>query len=310
LTAAAVLSLVSQYPDWDHEKAVWVVFKESSYRTDATNPAGPFYGLFQISAIHGYSAEQLHDPATNVAVAYRLYQERGWTPWPVAAKFAGSSNMGVTQDGWFDWAQRMPGPPEKVWEGTNTLAGIVFHSAVGSLQGVVNVVFGPVENQRSVTGVVGYDGRFIQFYPVTACPWANGNRSLNMSLLGFEFEGGRDTPATVSEPLTVQQEDVSVRILRDLAEYKRVPVSFWQRPTTLKEHREISATACPSGRITWPAILQKLASSPSPTSSQQLDAVLAVALQIHEFSLGKAVQPISQERKAVFAAVNDLVQRQ
>lgn len=215
----------------------------------------------------------------------------------------------ITADGWFDWAERLPGPSEKVWSGTNEIAGVVFHSAVGSLQGVVNVVFGPVENQRSVTGVISYQGRFIQFYPVTACPWANGSRVLNITLLGFEFEGGRDTPATVSEPLLPQQEDAAARILRDLAAYKRVGVDFWQRPTTLKEHREIHATACPSGRITWPAILQKLAGpqtpGPVPTSDEQLDALSAVLRQVIDFRKGAPLKPLDARQHDVFLWLAD-----
>lgn len=168
----------------------------------------------------------------------------------------------LTADGWFDFAERMPGPADKIWPDANLNQGVVFHSAVGSLQGVINIVLGPTSNYRSVTGVIGYDGRFVQFYPVTASPWANGSHDTNRRFLGFEHEGGVDTPATVSEPLTDAQVAVDVRILKDLAAYKGVGVDYWKRPSTLVEHREIFPTACPSGRIRWDDILAGLTPAP------------------------------------------------
>jgi hypothetical protein len=101
LTAATVLSLIAQYPDWSHDKALWLAFKESGYDAAAINPAGPYYGLFQIGAPegrgHGATPEQLLDPATNVRVAHALYQERGWSPWPIAASYpeASAVTLGV-----------------------------------------------------------------------------------------------------------------------------------------------------------------------------------------------------------------------
>ncbi len=166
----------------------------------------------------------------------------------------------IDSQGWFDWAERQPGPPAKLWPDANRLRGVVLHSAVGSLQGVINVVMGPA--QVSVTGVVGYDGRFVQFYAVTASPWANGSHEANRSFIGIEHEGG--APGNESEPLTPEQVAADVRILQDLAAYKGVGVDFWQRPTTLIEHREIYATACPSGRIPWDAIIAGLAPPPPP----------------------------------------------
>ena len=176
-------------------------------------------------------------------------------------------------DGFFDWAERMPGPANKVWPDTNSNEAVVFHSAVGSLQGVINVVFRPFNpgdetTKRSVTGVVGYDGGFVQFYPVTASPWANGSYEFNQRYLGFEFEGGADTPETVSEPLTTAQVDAAVHILRDLAGWKNVSPTYWERPWTLKEHRELVATSCPSGRIPWDVILAAL--KPGPVAPDKL----------------------------------------
>lgn len=161
----------------------------------------------------------------------------------------------IDAQGWFTWGGHQSGLPFKVWPGTNKIEGVVFHSAVGSLSGVVNVVNDP-NQMRSVTGAIGYDGRFIQFYPVTACVWANGTKEANLAYPAFEFEGGY--PGNEREPLTPDQTSTAVRILQDLAAYKGVSESYWRRPTTLIEHREIVATACPSGRIGWDEIVAGL----------------------------------------------------
>lgn len=171
----------------------------------------------------------------------------------------------ITPDGWFDFAIRMPGPANKVWPEQNAIAGVVLHSAVGSQQGVIDRVMSTA--QVSVTGTIAYDGSFVQFYPVTASPWANGSHEHNIDFLGFEHEGGVDTPSTVHEPLTPEQVATDIRILQDLAAYKGIGVDYWQRPSTLIEHREIYATACPSGRIPWDSILAGLAPPPSPPSA-------------------------------------------
>ena len=191
----------------------------------------------------------------------------------------------ITPDGFFDWAERMSGPAHKVWPETNTLEAVVFHSAVGSLQGVVNVVMGLA--QKSVTGVVGYDGGFVQFYPVTASPWANGSHEFNRRYLGFEFEGGADTPETVSEPLTTAQVDAAVHILRDLAGWKNVSPTYWERPWTLKEHRELVATACPSGRIPWDAILAQLKGEPVAEPTQEQLRGMVVEAVVNKYLLVK-----------------------
>lgn len=192
----------------------------------------------------------------------------------------------ITPDGWFDWAERHPGPPEKLWGDVNALQGVVFHSAVGSLEGVINIVMGPASNNRSVTGAVGYDGRFVQFYPVTASPWANGSHLANRSFLGFENEGGVDKPATVHELLTEEQIAADVRILNDLAEYKGVDGNYWYGPFTetdtdahLYEHNQMvrfggSPTACPSGRIPWNEIQRRLhVVPPPPPAAKVIDGI-------------------------------------
>lgn len=59
------------------------MFCESSGNPNAY-AAGNF-GLMQINGIHsvlvGGDPSVFYDPETNVAMAYRLYSERGWQPW-------------------------------------------------------------------------------------------------------------------------------------------------------------------------------------------------------------------------------------
>ncbi len=162
-------------------------------------------------------------------------------------------------DGWFDWATKDPATLEKTYQGiTNSLEAVFFHSAVGTYQGTINVVkeWPQPTNPRSVTAVVDESGETTQFYPVTACPWANASREWNTKGIGIEFAGGYNGQGhRVDEPITDPQMITATRLLIDLAQFKGVDTSYWQRPTTLKEHREVYATACPSGRIRWADIV-------------------------------------------------------
>ena len=195
----------------------------------------------------------------------------------------------IDVQGWFSWAERIPGPLNKTWPETNLMVGAVYHSAVGSLQGVIDTVMGPEE--KSVTGVVGQDGRFVQFYPVTLSPWANGSHYANSHYLGFEFEGG--AAGNEGEPLTDAQINVGTRILADLAVYKNVSTEYWVRPTTLIEHREIFPTACPSGRIPWQRIIDGLVVPPPSTQ----DVIYALVSAAQFARLGYNFADLSDEDK-------------
>ena len=72
----------------DPETAMRIVSCESGWNPAARSRTGDT-GLFQINDIHrapggvaeGLTIEDLSDPATNVAVARKLYDAQGWTPW-------------------------------------------------------------------------------------------------------------------------------------------------------------------------------------------------------------------------------------
>lgn len=72
----------------DPETAMRIVSCESGWNPAARSRTGDT-GLFQINDIHrapggvaeGLTIADLSDPATNVAVARKLYNAQGWTPW-------------------------------------------------------------------------------------------------------------------------------------------------------------------------------------------------------------------------------------
>lgn len=71
-----------------YSKALSVARCESTLNPNAVSPGGGNHGLFQINTVHrglvasmGYSWSQIYDPYVNSAVARRIYDESGWSPW-------------------------------------------------------------------------------------------------------------------------------------------------------------------------------------------------------------------------------------
>jgi hypothetical protein len=79
--------VVSVFPE-DSYTAIRIVTCESNWNPAARSRTGDT-GLFQINDIHrapggvaeGLTIADLSDPATNVAIARKLYDAQGWTPW-------------------------------------------------------------------------------------------------------------------------------------------------------------------------------------------------------------------------------------
>lgn len=65
--------LINQYP-WPADQAYRIMMCESGGNANAYNPRSGATGLFQI--LNGP-----FDPAENVALAFRMWQQRGWQPW-------------------------------------------------------------------------------------------------------------------------------------------------------------------------------------------------------------------------------------
>jgi len=177
----------------------------------------------------------------------------------------------ITQDGWLDWAIRVPGPLDKCYSASNTGIGYVPHSAVGFYGGWAARLFS--EERRpdgrytpyaaaSVHGWIAYDGTVTQHYPLTASCWASGCEYPNSNFIAFENEGGLEPH---DEPLTPAQVQANARIVRELAAWRgwsdiRRPRDAQDTAATLYEHNECTRwgsapTACPSRRIPWESIL-------------------------------------------------------
>ena len=77
--------LVAQY-SWPVETVMAIMYAESGCRSDALSATGD-RGLMQINWVHsakvGGDLTKLYDPATNLAVAYQIYQASGFSPWSV-----------------------------------------------------------------------------------------------------------------------------------------------------------------------------------------------------------------------------------
>lgn len=80
---AAYEPLVAQY-GWNVHIAMAIMQAESGCNPTATSPTCD-HGLMQINCVHaaavGGNLALLNDPATNVRVAYQVYQGAGWSAW-------------------------------------------------------------------------------------------------------------------------------------------------------------------------------------------------------------------------------------
>lgn len=178
--------------------------------------------------------------------------------------------MGITADGWIDWAERVPGHTEKVNGWLNPVAGFVAHSAEGWEA--------YLRSNPPQTAAVGgrkswhlsnlLDGRLLQHYPIYAQCWASGATLPNNSFVAMEHEG------VAPVPLTPAQTRTTTLVIQELA-----AIGGWnpQRQVNLWEHRECTRwgaepTACPSNRIPWDVILAAPGGDPlDPVKEDALD---------------------------------------
>lgn len=177
----------------------------------------------------------------------------------------------IDNNGWFDWAIHIPSGYNKLWPNVNSLQGYIPHSAVGHADDVTAQQANDAI-AKTVHGCIRFNGEVLQYLPVFASPWASGSFKANTNFVAFENEGGW-LSVGYDQPLTPEQVDSNVRIIIELGEYKHVDSSYWHRPVSaadlhasLYEHNECTRfgslpTACPSGRIPWPTILERLKST-------------------------------------------------
>lgn len=198
----------------------------------------------------------------------------------------------LTADGWFDWAARDPGPPEKVNGGRNTLRGVVPHSAEGYWPQLRVELWKP-ERRASWAASNLADGRFVQHYPVYAQTWTSGARYPNDNFFAFENEG------VAGVALTDLQVANIVRVVAELSELggwtPERPTSAADLGATLYEHRECvrwgaDPTACPSGRIPWERILEEVM---GPTK-EEFGALFRLVLEMRQ-AFGAAIFDLAKQ---------------
>lgn len=166
----------------------------------------------------------------------------------------------ITSDGWFDWAERDPGPVAKTNGGRNTVRGFVPHSAEGYWP-YLQTLLHSMAREASWGASNLKNGRLVQHYSIFAQTWTSGAGYPNNNFFSNETEG------VAGEPLTDGQVNNIVRQVRELSALKlwtpRRPTSPTDTTATLYEHTDCvrwgaKYTACPSGRIPWPRIMAAL----------------------------------------------------
>lgn len=187
--------------------------------------------------------------------------------------------------------------------------GAFFHDAVGWRHGAL-AVFEDPNNRASAHIIINLGGPPWQFIDFDHPAWHAGGRIpaghegvgalANLFYWGFEYEGGYPTPT----PITDYQIDVTIDLCKWLTQ---VYGFIWpaERRNDLWEHREVANTLCPSDRIRWPEIIQRLA-------SQHSDERTAAIVRTHLAPIQRQVNELRsylEERQAweAFAATFGLV---
>ncbi len=161
------------------------------------------------------------------------------------------------------FAIRRPGPSWKTgYPGVaaTSLAekeGEVKHNAQGSLAGALAVLDGPQQSSWHFT--IAKDGKIFQHYPLESITWHSGlpgDRKTDTSLIGNLTLIGEEHEGVAGEPLTQAQFDSTLRISQFIRDNcPRVKANPPMLHKNLWEHRELTPTSCPSGRIPWGALI-------------------------------------------------------
>jgi len=150
----------------------------------------------------------------------------------------------------------LPGPankqsyewPDKLTERTGR--GALVHSMEGLWQSAIARLDSTA--QVSWHFSITYDGIVLQSYPLSAVCW-HGGFYANCRWAGIECEG------RAGEVLTIPQTTALIELLWWMAHEEGWPYFKHERETgTLLEHRWYCATECPSGRIPFAYIIERL----------------------------------------------------
>lgn len=220
--------------------------------------------------------------------------------------------MTIDSAGWFNWAsERVPGPPDKVYSVENSIGGVVPHSMVGYYPAWLRRLTSTARDAdgrytdyaaASVTGSILLDGRLIQHYSLEASCWGSGSAYPNTHFNAYEFEGG--APGNVNEPYNVKQTNTLVRIIKETSEFglwnPSRPRNASDKLATLYEHNECRrwgspSTACPSGRVPWSYVLQKLEEDMAGATPEE---VLVANLFMELAQQALAGIPVSPDQQA------------
>lgn len=138
----------------------------------------------------------------------------------------------------------VPGPAWKQNHNPLWPQGVVCHSAVGYLGGLLNVLEGNTPSSWHFS--VLYSGIVEQHYDTNVQCWhAQG---ANTFAVGIEHEGGFSPE---NEALTPAQLASSVKLVRWLGEVHNFALQRDEPGRTLFEHNQFYPKPCPSGRIPW-----------------------------------------------------------
>lgn len=151
------------------------------------------------------------------------------------------------------------GPFPKVNAGSLQRKGAVLHSSEGSLNGAMGRLAGPAQVSWHVT--IDVDGTGYQHYEIDKQCW-HAKAEGNVNYLGIEFPNQYTNGSPDHRPLTQAQVNKAIEVLKFVFDLwglraRRITSDFLK---TLWEHNEVpgNATACPSGRIPWDAIVAGL----------------------------------------------------
>jgi len=162
-------------------------------------------------------------------------------------------------------AQQVPGSPTKAQRRRDDTRGLMYHSAEGAWGNMLAIPQAPLSvNERSWHLSFGKSGAVAQHYALDLR--CGHSSSANDWTIGCEFEG------VAGEPLTDEQVQAGAAFMRWLVEEHWLPdLSRGQPGKTLWEHREVFATACPSGRIPWPALMLLAENTPTRPEEDEVD---------------------------------------
>lgn len=190
----------------------------------------------------------------------------------------------ITPDGWVDGLERIPGPRDKVYAVKNELEGLACHSMEGWWTYSLQLLMEPNKKSWMFSNLV--NGRLVQHYPLTSCPWASGNFKANTKLWPTESEGVAGTPLN----------DLQVANMLFLAlvyeTYTGRKATRGEAARTVWQHNEVwdwdtpnaGPTACPSGRYDgFFAALEARVDKPAPAPEPVMeDKILRDAMAARE----------------------------